>query len=60
MHPEHTDEASALSEYERDRVAWNLPLPRRHLPRSWSKGVTADDDHDDEADDEIASLEPAA
>lgn len=62
--PEQIDESSESSEYEKDRLAWNLPLPRRlfspALSPARSKEHSETDDDTDEADDELASLEPAA
>lgn len=55
---ERTDRSTGSSEYEKDRVAWNLPMPRRALSAAWSESLEPGGDEDDDA--EMASLELAA
>ena len=56
MHPEPDSER--LSEYEKDRIAWNLPLPadlQRTLRVAVGKNAEADQERG-----EAKPLEPAA
>lgn len=54
-------ESSESSHYEKDRLAWNLPVPRRILSPAESKEDGPSDDDTDDADEgERPSLKPAA
>ncbi|HEX4746417.1 MAG TPA: hypothetical protein VFU99_05990 [Gaiellaceae bacterium] len=56
MHPE--PESDRVPEYEKDRIAWNLPLPA-DLRRAHRAAVTKAPEPDQEHD-EATPLEPAA
>jgi hypothetical protein len=52
---ERTDGSIESSEYEKDRVAWNLPTPRRPVSPSLTKPLASEGDDDSTPAAEVAA-----